>query len=131
MIYIDSKNFAVLGLEPLIALNGMQFDLTTPQGRLIASLMASLAEFERDLIRERVRSGMAAAKARGRRFGRQPGQRPKSDRLAPRVVALVEEGMSYRTIARQLSISKNTVTDIIKRHRTGAAGPEQGNQHGA
>jgi len=73
---------------------------------------------------------MAAAKACGRRFGRQPGQRPKSDRLAPRVVALVEEGMSYRTIARHLSISKNTVTDIIKRHRTGAAGPEQGNLHG-
>jgi transposase len=46
------------------------------------------------------------------------------------VVALVEEGMSYRTIARHLSISKNTVTDIIKRHRTGAAGPEQGNLHG-
>ena len=43
----------------LIALNGMQFDLTTPQGRLIASLMASLAEFECDLIRERVRSVMA------------------------------------------------------------------------
>jgi putative DNA-invertase from lambdoid prophage Rac len=114
----------------LIALNGMQFDLTTPQGRLIASLMASLAEFERDLIRERVRSGMAAAKARGCRFGRQPGQRPKSDRLAPRVVALVEEGLSYRTIARHLSISKNTVTDIIKRHRTCPAGPGQGNQHG-
>jgi putative DNA-invertase from lambdoid prophage Rac len=88
------------------------------------------AQFERDLIRERVRSGMAAAKARGCRFGRQPGQRPKSDRLAPRVVALVEEGMSYRTIARHLSISKNTVTDIIKRHRTGPAGHKQGTQHG-
>ena len=39
---------AGVGDGSLIALNGMQFDLTTPQGRLIASLMASLAEFERE-----------------------------------------------------------------------------------
>lgn len=38
----------------LIAQTGLQFDLNTPQGRLIAHLMASLAEFERDLVRERV-----------------------------------------------------------------------------
>ena len=45
----------------LIAQTGIQFDLATPQGRLIAGLMATLAEFERDLARERVRSGIAAA----------------------------------------------------------------------
>ncbi len=43
----------------VIATTGLQFDLTTPQGKLIASVMASLAEFERDLVRERVRSGLA------------------------------------------------------------------------
>ena len=47
----------------LIAQTGLQFDLSTPQGKLVASLMAALAEFERDLIRERIRSGFAAAKA--------------------------------------------------------------------
>jgi putative DNA-invertase from lambdoid prophage Rac len=61
----------------LIAQTGIQFDLTTPQGRLIANLMATLAEFERDLVRERVRSGLASAKARGQKLGRQPGQRVK------------------------------------------------------
>src|SRR5262249_33731455 len=40
------------------------------------TIMAGLAEFERDLIRERVKSGLAAAKARGVRLGRQHGQRP-------------------------------------------------------
>ncbi len=49
----------------LIAQTGLTFDLSTPQGKLIANLMASLAEFEHDLLRERVRSGIAAAKARG------------------------------------------------------------------
>ena len=49
----------------ILALNGLQFDLTTPHGKLIASVLASLAEFERDLLRDRVRSGLAAARARG------------------------------------------------------------------
>ena len=43
------------------------------------------------------------------------GQRPKSDRLAPKVMALIEEGRSYRWIARDLGISKNTVLAIAQR----------------
>jgi transposase len=101
----------------LIAQTGIQFDLTTPQGRLIANLMATLAEFERDLVRERVRSGLAAAKARGQKLGRQPGQRVKSDRLAPQVLQMVERGNSYRQIAKVLHLSKTTVNDIVKRHQ--------------
>jgi putative DNA-invertase from lambdoid prophage Rac len=42
-----------------IAFNGMRVDLTIPRYRLIASVMASHAEFERDLISEHVRSSMA------------------------------------------------------------------------
>jgi DNA invertase Pin-like site-specific DNA recombinase len=95
----------------------LQFDLGTSQGRMLASMMAALAEFERDLLCERIRSGMAAAKARGRKLGRQPGQRPKSDRLSPMVLAMIGDGLSYRTIAKRLGISKNTVVDIVKRHR--------------
>jgi len=49
----------------LVAQTGLQFDLRSAQGKLIASLMAALAEFERDLLRERVRSGIAAARKRG------------------------------------------------------------------
>src|SRR3954462_13154543 len=105
----------------LIALNGMTFDLTTPHGRMMATLLAGIAEFERELIQERIRSGIAAAKARGKKLGRQPGQRPKSDRLAPRVLALVAQGRSYRLIGRELGLSKNTVADIVKRYRSGGA----------
>ena len=36
----------------LIAQNGFQFDLSTPHGKMIASIMATLAEFERDLLKE-------------------------------------------------------------------------------
>ncbi|MGL5807949.1 MAG: recombinase family protein [Xenococcaceae cyanobacterium] len=101
----------------LIAQTGLQFDLSTPMGRLIALFMSALAEFERDLLRERIRSGIAAAKARGVKSGRRIGQRVKADKVASRVLLMVEEGYSYRDIAKQLHISKNTVGDIVKRNR--------------
>ena len=101
----------------LIALNGIAFDLSTPHGRMIATVLAGIAEFERELIQERIRSGIAAAKARGKLLGRQPGQRPKSDRLAPKVLALIAQGRSYHLVGREVGLIKNTVTDIVKRNR--------------
>ncbi|NJP22476.1 MAG: recombinase family protein [Hydrococcus sp. CRU_1_1] len=101
----------------VIATTGLQFDLTTPQGRLIASVMASLAEFEKDLVRERVCSGLAAAKAKGKLLGRKPGQRVKSDRYAAKVLKMVGEGYSYRQIAHELHLSKTTVNEIVKRQK--------------
>jgi putative DNA-invertase from lambdoid prophage Rac len=98
----------------VLAISGLQFDLSTPHGKMIAAVMAALAEFERDLIRERIRSGIAAAKARGKQLGRQPGQRP-SDRKATKVITLAKQGLSYRLIARQVGLSKNTVGAIIQR----------------
>jgi putative DNA-invertase from lambdoid prophage Rac len=101
----------------VIALNGMAFDLGTPHGRMIATVLAGIAEFERELIQERIRSGIAAAKARGKKLGRQTGERPKSDRFAPRVLALAAKGRSYRLIGREVGLSKNTVADIVQRRR--------------
>lgn len=66
----------------------------------------------------RIRSGIAAAKARGKRLGRQPGQRPKSDRLGPKVLALIALGRNYRLIGREVGLSKNTVAEIVKRNRS-------------
>jgi putative DNA-invertase from lambdoid prophage Rac len=102
----------------VIAMSGLAFYLTTPHGRMLATIIAGIADFERELIQERIRSGIAAAKARGKRLGRQKGQRPKSDRLAPRVLALVEKGRSYRLIGREVGLSKNTVAEIVKRARS-------------
>ncbi len=44
---------------------------TTPAGRLLFGILASLAAFERDVMRERTLAGLAAARARGR-FGAGP-----------------------------------------------------------
>jgi DNA invertase Pin-like site-specific DNA recombinase len=83
----------------VIAINGLAFDLSTPHGRTMATIIAGIAEFERELIQERIRFGIAAAKARGKRLGCQLGQRPKSDRLTPKVLALVAAGRSNRLIS--------------------------------
>jgi DNA invertase Pin-like site-specific DNA recombinase len=99
----------------VLAQSGLSFDLSTASGKLMRTIMAGLAEFERDLIRERVKSGLQAAKARGVVLGRKECQRP-SDKKAKRVLSLHEEGFSYRLIARNVGLSKNTVMDIVRRH---------------
>jgi len=98
----------------VLAQNGLSFDLSTSTGKLMRTIMAGLAEFERDLIRDRVKSGLAAARARGVKLGRQHGQRP-SDKKAKRVLAMHKEGLSYRLIGRNVGLSKNTVMEIVRR----------------
>jgi putative DNA-invertase from lambdoid prophage Rac len=91
----------------LIAQAGMQFDLSTPHGKLIAQILSSMAEFERELIRERVRSGLANARARGKVFGR-----PKGGKVADsctQVRILRAAGLTHRQIAKEVGISKSSV----------------------
>lgn len=53
----------------IIALD-LGVDMTTPQGQLLANVMASFAAYERELIRQRTRDALAALKNRGVRLGR-------------------------------------------------------------
>ena len=82
----------------VIAMSGMTLELNTPHGRMMATVLAGVAQFERDLISERVKSGLLAAKARGKTLGRKPGFRPKSDKYAPKVLNLIEQGKSLSLI---------------------------------
>ena len=101
----------------IIALNGLQYDLSTAHGKMIASVFSSIAEFERDLIQERIKSGIAAAKLKGIKIGRQKGSYIKSDKLAQKIIDAVKNGHSYRKISKDFDISKNTVTSIVKRFK--------------
>ncbi len=98
----------------VIAQTGFDFDLSTAQGKLMLTLMAGIAQFERDLLRERTLSGLAAARARGKKLGRQVGQNP-SDKYAKKVMKYLADGKTVRWIAEELHISTTTVQAIKKR----------------
>lgn len=91
----------------LVAQNGFTFDLTTPHGKMIASIMATLAEFERDLLKERIKSGIANARAKGKIFGRPTGGKIADS--CDRINKLRSTGMSIRTIAKTVGLSASAV----------------------
>jgi DNA invertase Pin-like site-specific DNA recombinase len=61
-------------------------DTTTPAGKLVFHVFASLAEFERDIIRERTMAGLEAARARGKKGGRKRVMDERKIALAARLM---------------------------------------------
>ncbi len=94
----------------LRALNGPELDISTAQGKLMLNLLGAITEFERDLLRERIKSGVAHARSKGTKSGKPIG-RPVFDRKE-RVVRLLAEGQSVRSIAAAMGVSKTTVQKI-------------------
>lgn len=98
----------------LVTLTGIGFDLSTPQGKLMAAVISAIAEFERDLIRQRVRSGMAAAAARGQKFGR-----PRiPDSTIAQIYQLRAKGQTYSQIAVASGVSHSKVYDLCRLNKT-------------
>jgi len=94
--------FDALGIHFISLHEGV--DTSTPSGRLVFGIFASIAEFERSLITERVKSGQAAAKRRGIKFGR-----PRLELDAEKLAELRSQGMSYANIARATGLSVGTI----------------------
>lgn len=100
----------------LLSLND-PLDTTSAQGRLVFNLIASLAEFERELIRERTQAGLVAARARGRVGGRPKGIPAQAEETALAAVTLYRERqLSANAIAKKLHIAKSTLYRYL-RHR--------------
>jgi DNA invertase Pin-like site-specific DNA recombinase len=81
-------------------------DTTTHAGKMIMTVFAGIAEFERDLIRERTGAGREAAKQRGVRFGR---PRKLNTDQAKVAVQLLAAGKPVRDIARTFDVHEATI----------------------
>ena len=84
-------------------------DTTTPRGRLMLTVLAGLAEFERHLILSRTAEGRSRARSRGIKFGRKPEltkhqQAEARDRLA--------QGETLVAIARSYNVSHMTISRL-------------------
>ena len=96
------EEFRGLGIEFVSLHEGV--DTSTPNGRLVFGIFASIAEFERELIRDRVRSGLASVRAKGKRLGR-----PTVAVDSVRIAALRASGRTWTSIAQELGVGEGTV----------------------
>jgi DNA invertase Pin-like site-specific DNA recombinase len=98
--------FNALGIQFASLHEGV--DTSTPNGRLIFGIFASIAEFERELIRDRVKSGLRNARAKGKRLGR-----PRLVVDASQIAALRHSGASWARICAQTGLTAGTARRAI------------------
>lgn len=114
--FARSTKHLVLALEEFRSL-GIQFtsyqeniDTTTPLGQALFTIVAAVAQLERDLIRERVNAGIRNARACGKLLGR-----PRRAVNHDDVVRLRSGGASLRQIAAKLGVGYGTVRLTLAR----------------
>jgi len=84
-----------------LALGGV--DLTSAAGKMTMSVLAAVAQFERDLLIERTQAGLNRAKSEGKTLGRPPAT------SAEAVQTHKTSGLSQSAVAKKLGISLSTV----------------------
>lgn len=104
MELFNSRNIRLISLKETI-------DTTSSTGRLLFTILSSLAQFERDVLVERTKEGLNAARARGRLGGR-----PKSDRdSVTKAIALYNTRQyTLKEITELTGVSKSTLYRAIK-----------------
>lgn len=100
---LADNNINVRVLEPAL-------DTSRPADKVVINVMASLAEWERDLLIERTREGVARARAQGRVAGPKPKLSKEQKRQA---ALLVENGQSVMSVARGFNVSRQTIYRAI------------------
>lgn len=88
-----------------LALGGAE--LTSPAGRMVMTVLASVAQFERDLIVERTQAGLAKAKAEGKALGRPSSLTEAQQQAVREALAVGTESISE--LARRFSTSRQTI----------------------
>lgn len=93
----------------VLSMGGERLDTRNPTSKLMLTILAGVAAWEREVMLERQREGIAKAKAEGRYKGRAP----TAMRQADAVYKLRSEGMTPTEIARRLGMSRMSVYRII------------------
>jgi DNA invertase Pin-like site-specific DNA recombinase len=90
-------------------------DLSTPAGRLMANVLASVAAYETEVRSERQMAGIAVAKQNGVKFGRPLGT--KHSRIPPEkrkaVIEHKDAGWKIAEIARAVGLARKTVYAVL------------------
>jgi DNA invertase Pin-like site-specific DNA recombinase len=86
-------------------------DLSTAAGRMLANVLASVAQFETEVRAERVAAGQAAARARGITWG--GSEKGRMIKVTPEQVAMIgrmkADGTTITAIARATGLSRPTI----------------------
>ena len=82
-------------------------DTTTPAGRMVLTVFAGIADFERSLIVERTSAGRIAAKARGVRFG--PSPTLSAEQIAHAHQLIDQDKKPVAEVARLLGVHRATL----------------------
>lgn len=84
-------------------------DLTSPAGKLLLSMLAAVAEMERDLLIERTQAGLTRARAEGKKLGRPSKIAPeqRSD-----ILMSLSQGASISALARRYAASRATIAGV-------------------
>jgi DNA invertase Pin-like site-specific DNA recombinase len=92
-------------------------DLSTPAGRLMANVLASVAQFETEVRAERIMAGQAAARAAGKTWGGgKPGRRVKvTPEAEETILRMKAEGRKIAAISRAVGLSRPTVYAVLDR----------------
>lgn len=93
--------------------NKEQLDTSTPQGKLMITMIGAIAEFEREQILERQREGIAIAKRAGKYKGRQV-KRIDDQKFQERYNQYMKRMISKTQLAKELEISRPTLDKLLK-----------------
>ena len=89
-------------------------DTSTPAGKAMFQMLGVFAEFEREIVKERIHSGLARAKEQGTKSGRPIGRPEVFTEVGDRVIALRDQGLGTRRIAKELKTSRATVIKALR-----------------
>lgn len=84
-------------------------DLSSSAGKMLLTMLAAVAEMERDLLIERTQSGLQRAISEGKKLGR-PSKTTPSERQS--IIEKLSSGMSVSQVAREFKVSRGTIISI-------------------